>query len=429
MNTTARCLVFLLFAFVSSAHADVFNMPSGQTSLQTVVVGNSGNANDPNTGNLQGGVAYNYNIGKYDVTVGQYTAFLNAVAATDTYGLYNPNMATDLNIAGIAQNGTPGSYSYSVIGSPNKPITYVNWGSAARFVNWLNNGQPTGGETLSTTEDGAYFLNGAAPGIALNAISRKPGATWFIPTESEWYKAAYYNPATNSYFQYPTSSNLTPTPSPPGSTPNTANFLSDSRVWAVTGSSSYSSSQNYLTDVGSYSSSASPYGAFDMGGDVYQWNEALYGAEPDLYNAGRGIRGGTWTFMSQNLRALSYGYGGGGGSLTNWIGFRVASAPDPITEVLGDFNQDGHTTTADISSMMKAFANFDFYMHANGLSNADMLAIADVNGDGAINNADLQALLDLLKTGGGSTDPVPEPSTLVLAFFACVGLMSSRRFP
>ena len=36
-----------------------------------------------------GSVGYNYNIGKYEVTAGQYTEFLNAVARTDTYGLYN----------------------------------------------------------------------------------------------------------------------------------------------------------------------------------------------------------------------------------------------------------------------------------------------------------------------------------------------------
>ena len=112
--------------------------------IDTVPIGNPGNANDPATGNLYGGVAYNYRIGKYDVTVGQYTAFLNAVAATDTYGLYNPSMATDLNIAGIAQS-VSSPYTYSVIGSPNHPITYVSWGDAARFANWLNNGQPTRG--------------------------------------------------------------------------------------------------------------------------------------------------------------------------------------------------------------------------------------------------------------------------------------------
>src|SRR5215210_5038768 len=110
--------------------------------IDTVPVGDTGNPNDPANGTLYGGVNYAYNIGKTEVTVGQYTAFLNAVAATDTYGLYHPEMATDLNIAGIAQGGAAGAHSYSVIGSPNKPIADVSWLNAARFSNWLNNGQP-----------------------------------------------------------------------------------------------------------------------------------------------------------------------------------------------------------------------------------------------------------------------------------------------
>ncbi|HEV3138483.1 MAG TPA: SUMF1/EgtB/PvdO family nonheme iron enzyme, partial [Pirellulales bacterium] len=175
-------------------------------------VGNPGNAND-STG--YGAVAYNYSIDKYDVTVGQYTAFLNSVAATDTYSLYNPLMATDLNIAGISRSGSSGSYSYGVIGSSaNLPITFVSWGGAARFSNWLQNGQPTGAEGPGTTETGAYTLNGAMTDAALNAVTRNAGATIFIPSENEWYKAAYYNPA-GSYNQYPFSSNTVPTSAMP----------------------------------------------------------------------------------------------------------------------------------------------------------------------------------------------------------------------
>ena len=90
--------------------------------ISTVPVGNVGNANDPATGNLYGGVGYAYNIGTTEVTVGQYTAFLNAVATTDTYGLYNASMATDLHIAGILQSGSSPNYSYSVIGSRTIPL-------------------------------------------------------------------------------------------------------------------------------------------------------------------------------------------------------------------------------------------------------------------------------------------------------------------
>ena len=94
-------IVVLLVLALFAADARAVTIP-------TVPVGNVGNANDPATGSLYGGVGYAYNIGTTEVTVGQYTAFLNAVAATDTYALYNTSMATDLNIAGISRSGVFG---------------------------------------------------------------------------------------------------------------------------------------------------------------------------------------------------------------------------------------------------------------------------------------------------------------------------------
>src|SRR5260370_411334 len=82
-----------LTALPAAARADVFNMPSGQTSVQFVTVGDPGNAADtpvqtPYDGTkAYGAVNYTYKMDKYDVTTAQYTQFLNAVAATDTYGL------------------------------------------------------------------------------------------------------------------------------------------------------------------------------------------------------------------------------------------------------------------------------------------------------------------------------------------------------
>ena len=313
--------------------------------IDTVSVGNVGNGNDPLTGNLYGGVNYAYRIGTTEVTVGQYTAFLNAVAHTDTYALYSTSMSTDLHIAGIARNGSPGSYSYSVLGSPNKPVTYVSWADAARFANWLHNNQPTGLQDLSTTEDGAYFLNGATTNAALNAVSRSAGARWFIPSENEWYKAAYHQPAGqggdgDSYWDYPTRTNSTPySDQPPGSgaptQSNTANFFANDNIangyddgFAVTGSILDFNDENHLSDVGAYTQSGSYYGTFDQGGNVVEWNEAIISG---LY---RGWRGGSFGYTSGDLMSIyRNGYNVPLGD-DDSAGFRVASVPEPSSFVL-----------------------------------------------------------------------------------------------
>src|SRR6478752_5856436 len=109
MNRFSFCrlaLVVFLVALVPRAAA------YATITIDTVPVGDVGNPNDPVTGNLYGGVNYAYRIGEYEVTLGQYTAFLNAVAATDKYGLFHA-------FNGIARGGPSGSYSYTVISSPN----------------------------------------------------------------------------------------------------------------------------------------------------------------------------------------------------------------------------------------------------------------------------------------------------------------------
>ena len=99
-----------------------------QTSLvamSMVTVGNAGNAADTTS---YGAVSYSYQIGAYDVTGSQYTAFLNAVGSTDTYALYNANMGTDTSVAQISRSGTAGTYTYAVLNSTgSRPISYVSW--------------------------------------------------------------------------------------------------------------------------------------------------------------------------------------------------------------------------------------------------------------------------------------------------------------
>jgi len=86
--------------------------------------------------------------------------------------------------------------------------------------------------------------------------------------------------------------------------------------------------------------------------------------------------------------------------------------PPPVT--VGDFNQDGHVNAADIPVMLSAMANPSAYEATYGLTPAQFDAIANVNGSGVINNAQVQALLTLLQSGGGSASAVPEPASGVL---------------
>ena len=327
----------VVFAVGVAALLGVPTVPAHAVTIDLVPVGNAGNANDPGTGNVYGGVAYDYQIGKYDVTIGQYTDFLNAVAATDTYSLYSASMGTDLNVAGIAQSGSSGSYTYSVItnggNSANRPITYVSWWDSARFSNWMAKGQPTGAQSSTTTENGAYNVNGATSGNAPAKNVTNPNTSaapaFYIPTENEWYKAAYFDPTLNSgsggYYTYATQSNTNPG-NIIGSGANQANYDTGAG-YSVTQSFDYDGNQNYLTDVGAFTNSASFYGTFDQSGNVYQWND-LNGSA----GSSRGLQGGGWNDIAFDLSSS------GGGTLDpsnegNGSGFRLASVavPEPST--------------------------------------------------------------------------------------------------
>jgi formylglycine-generating enzyme len=318
MKTTA-CLTILSLLFLSSlssAHAVV--------TFEWATVGNPGNAGELSGSGaggygpdaIVGGVNYIYNISKHEVTAGQYTEFLNSVAATDPYGLYNSNMWSSTYGCKIERSGSDGSYTYSVpTDREDRPVNYVSWGDAARFTNWLHNGQPTGPQNLSTTEDGAYFLDGATTNVALQAVSRDPDATYFIPSESEWYKAAYFDPTTGTYFDYPTASNSFPSNDLVNPDPgNNANFYQ----------SGYTIGSPYwTTEVGEFENSASPYGTFDQGGNVWEWNEAI------LYGSYRGLRGGSFIGNGYSLHA-AFRYDNTPSYENRSLGFRVASfIPEP----------------------------------------------------------------------------------------------------
>ena len=320
--TIAAVAAGMVLVSVSGAQANVV--------IDSVPVGNPGNIGEW-SGESYGGygpdricgaVDYVYNIGKYEVTAGQYTEFLNAVADTDTYGLYNTYMWSASWGCKIERSGAPGSYTYSVAGDwADRPVNYVNWGDAARFSNWLHNGQPTGVQDLSTTEDGSYFLNGATSRPELLAIVREPDATSVIPSEDEWYKAAYHknDGVTGNYWDYPTSSDSVPSNDLVDPDPgNNATFYDS----GFTIGSPY-----YRTEVGAHENSDSPYGTFDQGGNVWEWDEAV------LYGSSRGVRG--WSFRSYDWELLASFRGSRNPTYeSDTLGFRVAEVPEPATLML-----------------------------------------------------------------------------------------------
>ena len=319
MKKLMMLVVVVLLVCISGAQATV--------NIDYVTVGNAGNTGEQSRliygdTTYYGGVNYEYQIGKYEVTAGQYTGFLNAVAKTDTYGLYNTSMDSSSHGCQIQRSGSSGSYSYSVATDwANRPVNDVSWGDATRFANWLHNEQPTGGQTAATTEDGAYYLNGAMSIAELVVPTRKAGAQVWLPSEDEWYKAAYHknDGVTGNYFDFPTSSDSEPgrdmtEATNPG---NNANYYDGGYV---------TGSPYYRTEVGEFELSDSPYGTFDMGGNVWEWNEALIGSI-------RGVRGGSFSNSDGILRS-SYRSDSSPGFGSNVVGFRVASVPEPCSLIL-----------------------------------------------------------------------------------------------
>jgi len=296
-------------------------------SIDFVSVGYAGNVADSNG---LGSVNYEYQIGKFEVTNGQYAAFLNAAAKSDPYALYSEGMASNPQ-GGITRSGTAGSYSYTVkTGYENKPVTFVSWWDAARFANWAGTG-----DTEGSLPGAAYNLNNGFPA----GVAREPNARVALPTQDEWYKAAYYQPAnqlgpSGSYWLYPTKDNAVPTSAAPGAGLNQANFYRNDNIvngvnggYAVTQSLSYSN-QTLLTNVGSYPDSGSFLGTFDQGGNVFEWNSTLFGP------VSAGLRGGSWVPRGIDDLISSYGTTGALLHESDHIGFRVASLapiPEPST--------------------------------------------------------------------------------------------------
>jgi formylglycine-generating enzyme required for sulfatase activity len=344
-------------------------VPAAAVTINLVPVGNAGNGQDTavmqNDGSSgYGRVLYAYAIAKTEMTNSQYCEFLNAklpnisdpaitdLLPSDTYGLYRRQMDTDAR-GGISYNpaGASGQKFSVKSGRGNQPVIYVCRYDAMRFANWMTNGQGA-----ASTESGSYAISGGGqnsgsvtlPSAAdrANWANSLPGH-WLVPTEDEWYKAAYHknDGVTANYWKYATQVTATrpysDKPSALDFPSNSANYyLDDGNAgngyndgYAVTGTvapggwPNYDAGTNYLADVDAYPASISAYGTLGQAGSLWEF------AENDS------IRGASWRdtvppATTYDSLASTYHQGWAASLEGLNVGFRLAQVPEPGPVVL-----------------------------------------------------------------------------------------------
>ncbi len=350
-----------------------------------LAVGTPRNPGDPRGG--EGRVDVRYFMGRTEVTNAEYVAFLNAVdpAATNALGLFDPAMMNEV-WGGITRDATaPAGERYRV--RPFKadhPVNYVDWRDAARFANWLHHDRPTGGGT----ESGAYDMRRTTP-------VRLSGARFALPTEDEWYKAAYYEPlrpgaprpGAGRYWSFPTRSDLAPEATVCTSSgrvtnagANVATYDGDC-IWATAVTPGFTPNTSPVAGT----TSPGPFGTFDQGGNVAEWLETSFGTR-------RGARGGSFDLNLIPLAARPFGVSG-----TVFVepsdrganrGFRVVYlGPDPRDSFApADLDRDGIVGPADFFGVMRPCLGA-------GIGERPECRIADLDGDGRVGPSDYFAVM------------------------------------
>jgi formylglycine-generating enzyme required for sulfatase activity len=229
----------------------------------------------------------------------------------------------EVSTAMVAKANTAGNLGITYTSrTADMPATSVSWNEAARFVNWLNVSSGSVAAYNFTTggvnDNIALWTSGDDGYNAANPF-RNSNAKYFLPSENEWYKAAYYDPNKTGgagYWDYATGSDSVPT-----------------AVASGTSGAVYNG-QSGPADITS-AGGLSPYGTMGQGGNAWEWMETEYDGVNDSSGSSRGLRGGSW---GNNVGSLvSSGRGNPAPSLENLgIGFRVASSelaavPEPAS--------------------------------------------------------------------------------------------------
>ena len=285
-----------VMAGANTASADIFGSGANQFAIDFVPISGSTN---PASG--YGIVNHGYRMGTYEITNNQWNKFKAA------YGTVT---------------GSP-SYAYdsdpSFTGT-NVPTNYVSWYEAAQFVNYLNTStnHPAAYKFTGTQGTSNYTLGvwqSGDVGYSASNPYRNSNAYYFLPTEDEWVKAAYWNGT--SLQTYATKAGDTLFQG--NGTDGGWNYQSTNPAgpWAAT------------------SGSQELNGTYNMMGNVWEWMESPYSTGDYASGSYRGVRGGECSYFGHDYYLASSNrghfdplYEGSG------VGFRVASVPEPATLLL-----------------------------------------------------------------------------------------------
>lgn len=287
---------------VTSARADTFGTGPNAFTIDFVNIGNAGNADDAGAGgglysSPYGGVSYGYRMGTYEISQDQITK------------------ATAGGLASVTAGAHTG----------NEPAANMTWFEAAAFVNWLNDQRTPGLKAYNLT--GVTALTPWASVDAWQAggenLYRHKDAYYFLPSEDEWYKAAYHknDGVTANYWDYATGSNSAP-----------IQALTDG---TLAGSAVYNGVEAGIpvdpADV-NLAGGLSAYGTMGQNGNVWEWNESAFDGINNSFED-HAIRGGFWSNSASDLRSSNRNFNSPAFSGIN-VGFRVASVPEPSRTVL-----------------------------------------------------------------------------------------------
>ncbi len=309
------CAAFFLLANIHAADTASRIIRVGATEIEVVRVSQPNNPADLSShANRQGrgSVPYPFEISKSEITNRQLLDFLNATvnaraeilshwanqdsppaetlypeqpeAATiygwDSYGPIVPDPAGD---SYILRDTLPA-------GAVERPANFVNYPLAIMYCNWLHNGAPA---NCSSKEllNGSYDIQN---GFSAGSLKRSSDATWVLPTENEWYKAAFYDSKKDLFWSFATGSDDAPAPFGPGRTEGNCNYSQDYSL------------EDSLVPVTDPRLGASPSGTINQSGGLWEWLEEMETAEDGTIVAR--IRGGTFFNDADYISAEALGF-------------------------------------------------------------------------------------------------------------------------